>query len=98
MALAGLPPSLAFAGRSALWSALSGGGVLSVILMVDGFVLAYALIRFAGRVVFDAPPPAPAPEASSATVSAAVLAAAVLFVFGLWPLPVARAAQLAAGG
>ena len=98
VALAGLPPSLAFAGRSALWSALSGGGVLSVILMVDGFVLAYALIRFSGRVVFDAPPPAPVPPATSAILSAAVLAAAVLLVFGLWPLPIARAAQLVAGG
>ena len=101
VALAGLPPSLAFAGRSALWSALSGGGVLSVILMVDGFVLAYALIHFAGRVVFDAPPPAPVPPvppATSAILAAAVLAAAVLLVFGLWPLPIARAAQLAAGG
>ena len=73
-------------------------GPLSVILMVDGFVLAYALIHFAGRVVFDAPPPAPVPPATSAILSAAVLAAAVLLVFGLWPLPIARAAQLAAGG
>jgi len=98
VALAGLPPSLAFAGRSALWSALSANEPASLIMMGNGLVLAYGLIRFAGRVVFDEPPPASVPMAASATTAAAVLAAAVLFIFGLWPLPIAQAAALAAGG
>ena len=104
VALAGLPPTLAFAGRGALWSALySQGqgvvtGLVSIVLMLNGLVLAGALIRCAGRVIFDAPPPEPVPEATSAVLAAAVLAATVLLVFGLWPLPIARAAALAAGG
>lgn len=98
VALAGLPPSLAFAGRSALWSALSANEPASLLMMGNGLVLAYGLIRFAGRVVFDEPPPASVPIAASATAAAAVLAAAVLLIFGLWPLPIAQAAALAAGG
>ncbi|MDA0335248.1 MAG: proton-conducting transporter membrane subunit, partial [bacterium] len=98
VALAGLPPSLAFAGRSALWSALSIDAAMSWFMMANGLVLAYGLIRFAGRVVFDEPLPVATPPATSATVAAAVLSAAVLLIFGLWPLPIAQAAAMAAGG
>jgi NADH-quinone oxidoreductase subunit N len=102
VALAGLPPTLAFVGRSALWSSLitysGGGGIATGVLMLDGLILAYALVRFAGRVIFDVPTPSaeavPAPK--PATAAAAILAAAVLLVFGLWPLPIAQAAQMAA--
>jgi NADH-quinone oxidoreductase subunit N len=98
VALAGLPPSLAFAGRSALWSAVSANEPASVLMMGNGLVLAFGLVRFAGRVLFDEAPRACAPVATSANVAAAVLSAAVLLIFGLWPLPIAQAAALAAGG
>jgi NADH-quinone oxidoreductase subunit N len=98
VALAGLPPTLAFAGRSALWSALSGSGWASVILLLDGLILAYGLIGFAGRVLFHKPPPVEIPPATSAILSAAMLAAAVLLLFGMWPSPIARAAEMAARG
>lgn len=98
VALAGLPPTMAFAGRSLLWSALSSHGPAAMVIMINGFVLAYGLVRFAARVLFDTAPAGEAPQPTSATVAAAVLAAAVLLVFGLWPLPVARAAEMAAGG
>lgn len=97
IALAGLPPTMAFAGRSLLWSALSSSGPAAMLIMINGFVLAFGLVRFVSRVLFDAPPPGHHPQATSAVVAAAVLAAAVVLVFGLWPAPIARAAELAAG-
>jgi NADH-quinone oxidoreductase subunit N len=96
VALAGLPPTLAFAGRSALFLALAEGG-WSLVLGAASLLLAYGLLRVAARVLFDDAATSAVPPASAGTVAAAVLSAAVLLAFGLWPLPLGEAAVLAAG-
>lgn len=96
LGLAGLPPTLAFAGRSALLMAL-GASPLALLLLLANLLLVVAIVRFVVRVLFDTPPPASVPPASSGTIAVALLSCAVLLLFGLWPLPAARAAALAAG-
>lgn len=101
LALAGLPPTAAFAARGALFAALaaSAGPVAGAILLANVLLTAYVFVRFASRLVFDShPEPASSPTPTAETVSAVVLAAAVLLLLGLWPAPLADAAALAVTG
>ena len=96
IALAGLPPTAAFASRAALLAGLaetSSAGF--VLLLANALLTAWVFLRFAARVAWgrEQSPEAWAPDAGS--LSAAVLSAGLLLLLGLWPAPVARAAEVA---
>ncbi len=96
IALAGLPPTAAFASRAALLAGLaetSSAGF--VLLLANALLTAWVFLRFAARVAWgrEQSPEALAPDAGG--LSAAVLSAGLLLLLGLWPAPVARAAEVA---
>ena len=96
IALAGLPPTAAFAARAALFSGLAEPlSAASLLLIANALLTAVVFLRFAARVAFgrEHAPLDRSPHGASLTV--AVLSAGMLLVVGLWPAPVARAAEAA---
>lgn len=103
VALAGLPPTAAFAARAALFArwaeALAVGP--AALLLANACLTAYAFLRGAWRVAL-APASPPGEPAASETMApqnlaVVVLAAAFTLGFGLWPAPLAEAAMGAGG-
>ena len=96
IALAGLPPTAAFAARAALFSGLaeppSAG---SVLLLANALLSAWVFLRFAARVAWGREQVPEDLSLDAGSLSAAVLSAGVLLLLGLWPAPVVRAAEAA---
>ena len=96
IALAGLPPTAAFAARAALFSGLAEPpSAASALLLANSLLTAAVFLRFAARVAFGRAPAGAGRSLDAGSLSVAVLSAALLLLAGLWPAPLARAAEAA---
>ena len=97
IALAGLPPTAAFAARAALLSGLAEPlSTASALLLGNAVLTAVVFLRSAASVAFGREQARAGRTREAAGLSAAVLCAGMLLALGLWPAPLARAAEAAA--
>ena len=96
IALAGLPPTAAFAARAALFSGLAESlSTASALLLANVLLTAVVFLRFAARAALGRGQAGAGRPLDAGSLSAAVLCAGMLLALGLWPAPVARAAEAA---
>ena len=96
IALAGLPPTAGFAARAALFSGLAElPTAAAALLLANSLLTAAVFLRFAARVAFGREPAGAGGALDAGSLSVAVLSAGLLLLAGLWPGPLARAAEAA---